>query len=145
MNFGWLKKIRMSFPKVLLLAIGLFFVILGNPISMGASGNEGIVVEYLRLDVQEQARQAWIKAEKESWEPWLAKQSGFLGRQMFWDKEKEEAMLLISWANREDWKSIPQSEVDAVQAQFEKLAREGTGQDAGNPFPLKFQGEFVPQ
>ncbi len=55
------------------------------------------IVEHLKLDVPKEFRNAWLKAEERSWEPWLMKQDGFLGRQMFWDPKSEEATLLIGW------------------------------------------------
>ncbi|HGY5545437.1 MAG: TIGR03792 family protein [Prochlorococcus sp.] len=107
-------------------------------------GDDVAVVEHLRLKVPADAREAWLKAEQGSWEPWLAKQSGYQGRDMLWDAEREEGVLLIRWASREQWKSIPKAEVDAVQARFEQLARKGTAQASGNPFKLLFEGELVP-
>ncbi len=103
------------------------------------------VVEHLRILVPYEERSEWIAAEKATWEPWLAKKRGFLGRQLFWDPQSEEATLLISWAKRSDWKSIPQTEINEVQASFERLARESTGKKEGNPFPLQFEGELLPQ
>ena len=103
------------------------------------------VVEHLRIHVPNQARAVWMKAEQGSWEPWLAQQDGFLGRDLLWDPETEEGTLLIRWASREQWKAIPLAEVARVQERFEALAREGTGQLEGNPFPLVFEGELLPQ
>ena len=37
------------------------------------------------------------------------------------------------------------AEVETVQERFETLAREATGQRQGNPFPLVFEGELLPQ
>ena len=37
---------------------------------------------------------------KRIWEPWLSSRDGFLGRQLFWDKEKEEALILVNWKSR---------------------------------------------
>ena len=37
------------------------------------------------------------------------------------------------------------AEVETVQQRFETLAREQTGQSQGNPFPLVFEGELLPQ
>ncbi|MCH2566567.1 MAG: TIGR03792 family protein [Prochlorococcus sp. ALOHA_A2.0_51] len=108
-------------------------------------GDDVAVVEHLRIKVPAHAREAWLKAEQGSWEPWLAKQSGYLGRDIFWDAEQEEGILLIRWASREQWKSIPQAEVDVVQARFDQLASEATGQASGHPFLLQFEGELVPQ
>ncbi len=38
------------------------------------------IVEHLKLDVPKKFKYAWLKAEEGSWEPWLLKQDGFLGR-----------------------------------------------------------------
>ena len=105
---------------------------------------EVAVVEHLRVKVPAEARQAWLKAEQGSWEPWLAQQPGFLGRDLLWDAEREEGTLLIRWASREQWKAIPLAEVEAVQERFEQLARQATGVRQGNPFPLVFEGELQP-
>jgi uncharacterized protein (TIGR03792 family) len=102
-----------------------------------------VVVEHLRLKVPSEARQAWIEAEKGSWEPWLAQQKGFIDRQLLWDPATEEGTLLIRWAERDHWKAIPDAEVQAVQERFEQLARQATGAQQGNPFPLVFEGELL--
>ena len=103
------------------------------------------VVEHLRIKVPANALSVWHRAEEGSWEPWLAKQDGFLGRDLLWDPETEEGTLLIRWASREQWKAIPAAEVAQVQDQFERIARDGMGQTSGNPFPLVFEGELLPQ
>ena len=103
------------------------------------------IVEHLKLDVPKKFKNAWLKAEEGSWEPWLRKQDGFLGRQLFWDPKVEEATLLIGWESREVWKSISQTEINLVQQDFEKIARKETGEITGNPFPLIFEGELNPE
>ena len=103
-----------------------------------------VVVEHLRLKVPEAGVEAWLAAERGSWEPWLAQQEGYLGRDLLWDPEREEGTLLIRWASREQWKAIPLAEVEAVQERFEQLARQATGTRQGNPFPLVFEGELLP-
>ena len=79
----------------------------------------GMVIEELRLKVPADAKAVWLNAEKEIWDPWLSSQEGFLGRQLFWDKEKEEALILVNWKSKKLWKSIPMSEVNVVQQKFE--------------------------
>lgn len=136
----------------LLLATGLCLVMLlaGHPAGASAEleqpdgGFEVAVVEHLRVKVPAEARQAWIAAEANSWEPWLAQQKGFLDRQLLWDPATEEGTLLIRWASREQWKAIPPAELDAVQERFEQAARQATGRRQGNPFPLVFEGELLP-
>ncbi len=103
------------------------------------------IVEHLKLDVPKKFKHAWLKAEEESWEPWLLKQDGFLGRQLFWDPKAEEATLLIGWESREVWKNISQQEINLVQQDFEKVARKETGETSENPFPLVFEGELNPE
>lgn len=106
---------------------------------------DGVVVEELRLRVPAEQRQAWLEAERGSWEPFLARQDGFLGRELFWDPTRQEAVLLIRWASRDQWQAIPGAELQQVQERFERIARQGTGLAAGNPFPLVFEGELEPQ
>jgi len=103
------------------------------------------IVEHLKLSVPKKYKSAWLKAEEGSWEPWLVKQDGFIGRQLFWDPKVEEATLLIGWQSKAVWKNISQSEINVVQQDFEKLAREQTGEASGNPFPLIYEGELNPQ
>ena len=103
------------------------------------------VVEHLKLDVPKKFKNAWLKAEEGSWDPWLLKQKGFLGRQLFWDNKNEEATLLIGWESRAAWKNISQTEINLIQQDFEKIARKETGETSGNPFPLIFEGELNPE
>ena len=103
------------------------------------------IVEHLKLDVPKKFKNALLKAEEGSWEPWLLKQDGFLGRQLFWDPKDEEATLLIGWESRAVWKNISQKEINLVQQDFEKIARKETGETVGNPFPLIFEGELNPE
>ena len=73
------------------------------------------------------------------------KQDGFLGRLIFWDHKNEEATLLIGWESRAVWQNIPQTEINIVQKDFERIARKETGETSGNPFPLIFEGELNPE
>ena len=108
-------------------------------------GYDVAVIEHLRLSVPEQGREAWLEAERGSWEPWLAQQMGFLGRDLLWDPETEEGTLLIRWSSRQAWKAIPSEQVAEVQNRFEQLAREAMElpQEMDNPFPLVFEGELI--
>ena len=108
-------------------------------------GFDVAVIEHLRLSVPEQGREAWLEAERGSWEPWLEQQMGFLGRDLLWDPETEEGTLLIRWSSRQAWKAIPSEQVAEVQDRFELLAREAMAlpQEMDNPFPLVFEGELL--
>ena len=102
------------------------------------------VTEELRLSVPKEFREAWLQAEKNVWEPWLSSQDGFLGRQLFWDKEKEEALILVNWKSKKLWKSIPMSEVNVVQQKFEDNVKAALNVGE-NPFELIYEGELDKQ
>ena len=103
-----------------------------------------MVIEELRLKVPADGKAAWLNAEKEIWEPWLSSQDGFLGRQLFWDKEKEEALKLVNWKSKKLWKSIPMSEVTLVQQKFEDNVKSALNV-VENPFKLIYEGELDKQ
>ena len=103
-----------------------------------------IVIEELRLKVPAQFKEVWLNTEKKIWEPWLFSQDGFLGRQLFWDKEKEEALILVNWKSKKLWKSIPMSEVNIVQQKFEDNVKAALNVEE-NPFELIYEGELDKQ
>ena len=103
-----------------------------------------MVTEELRLKVPANVKATWLKAEKQIWEPWLSSQDGFLGRQLFWDKEKEEALILVTWKSKKLWKSIPMSEVNIIQGKFEDNVKT-TLNVSENPFELIYEGELDKQ
>ena len=102
------------------------------------------VTEELRLKIPSEFKKVWLQAEKEVWEPWLSIQDGFLGRQIFWDKEKEEALILVNWENKKLWKSISMNEVNEVQEKFEENVKTSLNTNV-NPFELIYEGELVKQ
>ena len=102
------------------------------------------VTEELRLKVPAQYKEVWLKTEKQIWDPWLSSQVGFLGRQLFWDKEKEEALILVNWKSKKLWKSIPMLEVNIVQEKFEDSVKTALNVSK-NPFELIYEGELNKQ
>ena len=106
--------------------------------------HDEMVIEELRLKVPADAKAEWLNAEKEIWDPWLSSQDGFLGRQLYWDKEKEEALILVNWKSKKLWKSIPMSEVNIVQEKFEANVKTALN-ISKNPFELIYEGELDKQ
>ena len=104
----------------------------------------GLITEELRLKIPSKFKKIWLQAEKEVWEPWLSIQDGFLGRQIFWDKEKEEALILVNWENKKLWKSISMKEVNEIQEKFEENVKTSLNINV-NPFELIYEGELVKQ
>ncbi len=138
-----------SFIKcVLYLSISLTIItqynlsVLGDT-SMNAS--KGIpITEELRLNVPNEYKKAWLKAEQEIWEPWLSKQEGFISRQIFYNEEKGQALLLVNWENKKLWKNISSEEVHVIQNLFEMNVKK-TLNISENPFQLIYEGELFNQ
>ena len=114
-----------------------------SAINMNTSQSE-IVIEELRLKVPADLKTTWLKAEKIIWEPWLSSQDGYLGRQIYWDKEKEEALILVNWKSKKLWKSISMTEVNEVQEKFEDNVKNSLNVSE-NPFKLIYEGELNKQ
>ncbi len=105
--------------------------------------NENIVEE-LRLNVPLKYKETWLRAEKDVWEPWLAKQNGFLGRKIFYNQKTGEALLLVKWENRNLWKNISDEEVNKMQKIYEETVKSALDVDT-NPFEFIYEGELFEQ
>tara|TARA_Y100001933_G_C18983499_1_gene557574 strand:+ start:356 stop:790 length:435 start_codon:yes stop_codon:yes gene_type:complete len=129
-------------------AILLFFIIFQanfkEAYAINTKDMQQMIVEELRLKVPTKYKDTWIKAERDIWDPWLSKQEGFLGREIFYNKDKEEALLLVSWKNKKLWKNISSEEVNYVQNIFEDNVKKSLGAES-NPFELIYEGELFEQ
>ena len=141
-----LKRKSQTFCLILICLIVLFSQsFIPNLKALPMDNYQGeMIIEELRLKVPADAKAAWLNAEKEIWDPWLSSQDGFLGRQLFWDKEKEEALILVKWKNKKLWKSIPMREVNIVQGKFEENVKTALNVSK-NPFELIYEGELEKQ
>ena len=141
-----LKKNFQRFCLVLICLVVLIFQSdIPNLKALPMDNYQGeMIVEELRLKVPAQYKEVWLKTEKQIWDPWLSSQVGFLGRQLFWDKEKEEALILVNWKSKKLWKSIPMSEVNVVQQKFEDNVKTSLNL-IKNPFELIYEGELDKQ
>ena len=141
--YSYIKKKIKRLLTYLVILIVLFFQT--NSLNLIALPMEtyqsGLVIEELRLKVPQKFKKEWLMAEKKVWEPWLSTQEGFLGRQIFWDKGKEEALILVDWKNKNLWKSISMEEVNEIQAKFEEYVKL-TLDLKENPFELIYEGEL---
>ena len=141
-----IKKKIQSFLLFIICLFGLLFQ--NNPQTLNALPMDKyhgeIVTEELRLEIPSKFKEVWLNAEKEVWEPWLSIQEGYLGRKIYWDKEREEALILVKWKNKRLWKSISMNEVNAIQKKFEENVKNSLNLNV-NPFQLIYEGELVDQ
>ena len=141
-----IKKKIQSFSSLLICLFVLLFQSnsqILNAIPMDKYQDE-LVTEELRLEIPSKFKEVWLKAEKEVWEPWLSIQDGYLGRKIFWNKEKEEALILVDWKNKKLWKSISMKEVNEIQEKFEENIKTSLNMNI-NPLKLIYEGELEKQ
>ena len=144
-NLNFKKKVQRFCLLLICLVVLIFQSDIPNSKALTMDNYQGeMVIEELRLKVPADVKAAWLNAEKEIWEPWLSSQDGFLGRQLFWNKEKEEALILVNWQSKQLWKSIPISEVNVVQQKFEDNIKTALKVEK-NPFALIYEGELDKQ
>jgi len=144
-NLNLKKKFQRFFLVFIFLIVLIFQSDVPNLKALTMDNYQGeMVIEELRLKVSADLKAAWLNAEKEIWEPWLSSQDGVWGRQLFWDKEKEEALILVNWKSKKLWKSVSMSEVNLVQQKFEDNVKAALNVD-DNPYKLIYEGELDKQ
>ena len=147
MRINLIIKEKIKNLYFLFIFLFIFLFLINSPILNALpmdNDQSGLVTEELRLSIPSELKKVWLQAEKEVWEPWLSIQEGFLGRQIFWDKEKEEALILVNWENKKLWKSISMNEVNKIQEKFEENVKTSLNTNV-NPFELIYEGELVKQ
>ncbi len=143
------SMIKENLKRFFLLSILLLLLIFQDKFTMVKAlpmdnYKSSLVIEELRLSIPFEFKDVWLEAEKNIWEPWLSKQDGFLGRQIFWNAENEEGLILVNWENKELWKSISINELNLVQDKFEENVKRSLNLNE-NPFKLIFEGEIYKQ
>ena len=129
---------------VLLFVFIIFQLNVSNSLALQMNKLNENIVEELRLSVPLKYKETWLKAEEEVWEPWLSKQDGFLGRQIFYNQKTGEALLLVKWRNRNLWKNISDEEVNKMQKIYEETVTSSLGVET-NPFQFIYEGELFEQ
>lgn len=66
-----------------------------------------MVIERLKVKVSPELRERYIQKDAEIWTAALSSYPGFLGKEVWIDPELSEVVLVICWANREQWKLFP--------------------------------------
>ena len=140
-NLNLKKKIQRFCLLLICLVVLIFQSDMPNLKALPLDNQDQTIIEELRLKVPADVKTAWLNAEKEIWEPWLSSQNGYLGRQLYWNKEKEEALILVNWKSKKLWKSIPMSEVNIIQENFEDNVKTAL-KVSENPFKLIYEGEL---
>lgn len=85
-----------------------------------------MVIEWLKVRVSPELREKFIEKDAEIWTSMLATYPGFSGKEVWIDpKTASDLVLLIRWASREHWKSVPSEKLVQTERLF---AREFGGE-----------------
>ncbi len=83
-----------------------------------------MVVERLTFQVNADDHAAWLAADTASWSPFLAKQKGFISKQVWAQRDRpDELQAIILWETEADWKAIPAAELQATDALMGDMKR----------------------
>lgn len=94
-----------------------------------------MVIEWLKIKVPPELREAYIQKDEEIWTTALAKFPGFVGKEVWINpQEPSEVVLVIRWTSREAWKAIP---TDSLQETEKRFAAAMPGD-----YPFLEQGEY---
>jgi uncharacterized protein (TIGR03792 family) len=86
-----------------------------------------MVIEWLKFRVSPELREKYIQKDEEIWTAALSKSPGFLGKEVWINpKQQDEVVLVIHWASREAWKSVPADLLEKTDRQFAQAVGAGT-------------------
>lgn len=78
-----------------------------------------MVIEWLKVKVPPEVREKYIQKDEEIWTAFLKDCAGFLSKEVWINPTATaEIILVIRWATREQWKSIPQERLQQIEAHF---------------------------
>lgn len=78
-----------------------------------------MVIEFLKFKVTPELREKFIQKDAEIWTAALARYPGFLSKEVWIDPNTPaEVVVVIRWATREQWKSIPSEQLEKIDAKF---------------------------
>ncbi|KST61930.1 TIGR03792 family protein [Mastigocoleus testarum] len=79
-----------------------------------------MVIELLKFKMDPAVREKFIQKDEDIWTNALRKYSGFLGKEVWINpNDKGEVTIIVQWETREQWKSIPQKDLDLIEAKFD--------------------------
>ncbi|MGB7443931.1 MAG: TIGR03792 family protein [Coleofasciculaceae cyanobacterium] len=78
-----------------------------------------MVIELLKIRVPAEHREKYIQVDAQIWTSMLASYPGFMGKEIWLDPANStEVILIIRWASRQQWKSIPRERLVETEQLF---------------------------
>ncbi|MGB3199283.1 MAG: TIGR03792 family protein [Nodosilinea sp.] len=79
-----------------------------------------MVIEWLTFAVEPEHRETFIRLDNDIWTAALSQYPGFISKEVWISPDlHDQVVFMVRWQTREQWKSIPQEELDAVEREFD--------------------------
>lgn len=79
-----------------------------------------MVIEWLKFRVDAAQRDRYLAIDDEIWTAALATYPGFVDKTTWLDPDRDdEVIFVIAWATREQWKAIPEEELEQINQRFD--------------------------
>ncbi|MFG6098339.1 TIGR03792 family protein [Leptothoe sp. ISB3NOV94-8A] len=105
-----------------LMAVWTVIVWASTPVHAEATLNPqpSMVIEWLKFRVEPAQRGRYLEIDEEIWTTALESYPGFLDKTTWLDpNHDDEVIFVIAWATREQWKSIPEEELEQINQRFD--------------------------
>ncbi|MBX2866197.1 MAG: TIGR03792 family protein [Leptolyngbyaceae cyanobacterium MAG.088] len=80
-----------------------------------------MVIEWLKFRLDPSQRDRYLALDDEIWTSALATYPGFLDKTTWLDPDHDdEVIFVISWATREQWKAIPEPDLEEINQRFDQ-------------------------
>ena len=80
-----------------------------------------MVIEWLQFRVDEDARDVFMECDRAIWTAALTNYPGFVKKEVWTNPTNpSEVICVIHWETMEQWKSIPVSELETIEAEFQE-------------------------
>jgi uncharacterized protein (TIGR03792 family) len=78
-----------------------------------------MIIEWLKFRVSPDLREEFLEIDQQIWTNKLKTRPGFLGKEVWLNPDRmDEVIMFIRWQTREEWKNIPQEELNIIEKQF---------------------------
>lgn len=84
-----------------------------------------MIIEWQRVWVRPWLRERFVEKDAEIWTAGLAREAGFLGKEVWLGEDETEVILVIRWESREHWEGVSQERLDAIEERFRRELASG--------------------
>jgi uncharacterized protein (TIGR03792 family) len=84
-----------------------------------------MIIEWQRVRVRPGLRERFVEKDAEIWTAGLAREAGFLGKEVWLGEEETEVILVIRWESRERWEGVSRERLDAIDERFRRELASG--------------------